>query len=77
MYSVFSGLFDNLHIWAATVRHRAAGIAIAFAPLAGLLALTRLTATDLFVIATCAVLPIVVVEIYKVFLRAQLRHEQA
>jgi Ca2+-transporting ATPase len=74
--SVLTGLFDNLHIWAATATVVALqAFAMAFGPLAKLLALTRLTATDLLVVAACAVLPIVVVEIYKVFLRVRLRHE--
>ena len=76
--SVFSGMFDNLHIWAAAATVVALhAFAITFSPLARLLALTWLTRTDLVVIATCAVVPIVVVEIYKAFLRARLHHEPA
>jgi len=73
--SALSGLFDNLHIWAATATVVALhAFAIAFVPLARLLGLTRLSAADLVVIATCALLPITVVEIHKVFVRARLRH---
>ena len=76
--SVLSGMFDNLHVWAAAATVVALqAFAITFGPLARLLALTRLSAIDLLVIATCAVLPIVVVEIYKAFLRARLRHSAA
>jgi Ca2+-transporting ATPase len=76
--SVLSGLFDNLHIWAAAATVVALqAFAMTFQPLARLLALTSLSATDLLVIATCAVLPMVVVEIYKVWLRAKLRHDTA
>jgi Ca2+-transporting ATPase len=76
--SVLSGLFDNLHIWAAAATVLALqAFAMTFQPLARLLALTSLSAIDLLVIATCAVLPMVVVEIYKVLLRAQLHHDTA
>ena len=76
--SAFSGMFDNLHIWAAAATVIALqALAIAFAPLARLLALTALSSADLVVIATCALLPIAFVEIYKAVLRAQLRHAVA
>lgn len=71
--SVFSGMFDNLHIWAAAATVVALqAFAIGFRPLASLLALTRLSPTDLAVIASCAVLPVVVVEICKAFVRVRL-----
>jgi P-type Ca2+ transporter type 2C len=76
--SVLSGIFDNLHIWAATATVVALqALAIAFPPLARLLALTRPSTTDLVVITSCALLPIVVVEIYKAWVRTRLRHEPA
>jgi Ca2+-transporting ATPase len=76
--SVFTGLFDNLHVWAATATVVALqAFAITFTPLARLLALTRPSGTDLFVIATCALLPIAVVEIYKSAVRMQLRRRAA
>ena len=75
---MLSGIFDNLHIWAATATVVALqALAIAFPPLARLLALTRLSGPDLAVIITCTVLPIVVVEIYKAWVRTRLRHEPA
>jgi Ca2+-transporting ATPase len=70
--SAFQGLFDNLHIWgaAATVIALQA-FAIYFGPLARLLALTRITLIDVAILAACTVLPIVIVEIQKAFVRVK------
>ncbi|HEX2835076.1 MAG TPA: cation-transporting P-type ATPase [Thermoanaerobaculia bacterium] len=76
--SALSGIFDNVHIWAATATVvTLQALAIAFPPLARLLALTRLSGADLAVIIMCAVLPVVVVEIYKTWVRRRLRHDPA
>ena len=71
--SAFAGLFDNLHIWAATATVIALQVfAIAFEPLARLLGLTSLVAADLAVLGACALLPIAIVELYKAFVRARI-----
>ncbi|MBK5258623.1 MAG: cation transporting ATPase C-terminal domain-containing protein [Thermoanaerobaculia bacterium] len=76
--SVFTGLFDNLHIWAAAATVVALqGFALAFPPMAHLLGLTPIRANDLIVIAICALLPIAIVEMQKVFVRARLDHRGA
>jgi len=68
--SVFAGLFDNLHIWAASATVVALQVfAIAFGPLARLLGLTSLVFADLLVLGACALLPIGIVEVQKVFVR--------
>jgi hypothetical protein len=69
-------MFDNLHIWAAAATVAALqAFAMTFGSLAHLLGLTRLSGPDLPVLAICAVLPIAVVETYKVVIRARLRIE--
>lgn len=68
-----AGIFDNIHLWAAaaTVIGLQA-LAVRFRPLARLLDLAPLSATDAVVLAICVLLPIVIVEIQKVFVRAQI-----
>jgi magnesium-transporting ATPase (P-type) len=74
--SATAGLFKNIHIWAATATVIALQIlAIEFRPLARLLDLTRLSAADLIVVASCLLLPIAIVETQKLFVRARLRKE--
>ena len=69
--SAASGLFDNLHIWAAAATVIALQVlAIVFRPLAALLELTPLSRVDLTVVAICALLPIAIVEIQKAIVRA-------
>jgi Ca2+-transporting ATPase len=71
--SAATGLFDNLHIWAALATVVALqALALTFRPLAHLLDLTPVTSTDLLVTAASVVLPIVVVETQKAFARARL-----
>ena len=71
--SAFAGLFDNLHIWAAAATVVAMqAFAMTFGPLARLLGLTSLVFADLAVLGTCALLPIGIVEVQKVFVRARL-----
>ena len=71
--SALSGLFDNLHIWAASATVIALQVfAAAFTPLARLLGFTPIQAADLVVIALCAVLPIAIVETQKVIARAHI-----
>jgi len=69
--SAATGLFDNFHLWAAAVTVVALQmVAITFRPLAHLLDLTPLFAIDGVVLAMCGLLPIAIVEIQKVFVRA-------
>ncbi len=71
--SVFTGLFANLHVWAATATVIGLQIAaLRFPPLARLLDLTRVTVVDVLVIALCAIVPIAVVEVQKSVARAAL-----
>jgi len=71
--SAVDGLFDNLHLWAAAATVLALqAVALLFAPLARLLDLVPLTRTDLVVLASCAIAPIVIVEIQKAIARASL-----
>ncbi|HEX6642945.1 MAG TPA: cation-transporting P-type ATPase [Thermoanaerobaculia bacterium] len=68
--SVFDGLFDNLHIWAAAATVVALqAFAMTFGPLARLLGLTSLVAADFAVLVACAVVPIGIVEVQKMFVR--------
>ena len=70
--SAFAGVFDNLHIWAATATVIALqAFAIFFSPLARLLGLTLLSPRDVLVLALCALAPIAVVEAQKVVVRAR------
>lgn len=69
--SAANGLFDNFHLWAATATVIALQtLAITFRPLARLLGLVPLSAADGLVLAVCTLLPIVIVEIQKAFVRA-------
>lgn len=71
--SAFTGIFDNLHIWAALATVVALHtFAIAFDPMARLIDLTPLNASDLGMIVFAAFLPVAIVEVQKVFLRASL-----
>ncbi len=70
--SALTGLFDNLHIWAATGTVIVLqGFASTFAPLARLLGFTPVRSVDLLVIATCAIVPIAIVEMQKAVTRAR------
>jgi Ca2+-transporting ATPase len=71
--SALSGLFDNPHIWAASATVIALQVfASAFPPTARLLGFAPLRATDLIVIAICAVLPVAIVETQKFIARTRL-----
>jgi Ca2+-transporting ATPase len=71
--SAITGIFDNLHIWAAAATMIALqALVIWFRPLANLLDLTPLSGTDIAVAAGCVLLPIAIVETQKVFVRAGL-----
>jgi hypothetical protein len=71
--SVLSGLFDNLHIWAASATVIGLQVfASTFTPLARLLGLSPIRPVDLVVIATCAVLPIAIVETQKLITRTHI-----
>jgi len=68
--SALSGLFDNLHIWAASATVIALQVfASTFTPLARLLGFTPIRPVDLVVTAICAVLPIAIVETQKAIAR--------
>src|SRR5690349_24886533 len=70
--SAFSGLFDNLHIWAASATVIALQVfAITFEPLARLLRLTSLVVADLGILGACVLLPIGIVEVQKWFVRSR------
>lgn len=76
--SAATGVFDNLHIWAASATVIALqAFAITFHPLARLLDVTSVSAADMVVIAACVLLPIAVVETQKIFVRARLDHRAA
>ena len=76
--SALTGLFGNLHIWAAAATVIALqGCALAFPPLAGLLGFTPVRTIDLIVVASCAIVPIAIVEMQKVIVRARLDHRFA
>jgi len=69
--SAGAGLFDNFHLWAAAATVIGLQIfAVTFRPLARLLDLSPLSAIDAVVLTMCVLLPIVIVEIQKVFVRA-------
>ena len=71
--SVLTGLFDNVHIWAASATVIALQLfASTFTPLARLLGFTPIHAIDVVVIATCALLPIAIVEMQKLIVRRQI-----
>jgi Ca2+-transporting ATPase len=73
--SALSGLFENLHIWAASATVIGLQVfASTFTPLARLLGFTAIQPVDLVAIAICAVLPIAIVETQKVIARARLDH---
>ena len=70
--SALSGLFDNLHIWAASATVIALQVfAIAFGPLARLLGLTSLVFADVVVLGACVLIPIGIVEVQKVVVRSR------
>jgi Ca2+-transporting ATPase len=72
--SAFTGMFENLHVWAASATVVALQIlAIYFTPLARLLDLTRVTRIDLALLAICLALPIAIVEVQKMFVRRSAR----
>ena len=69
-YSAFSGLFRNPFLWIATaVVIGLQGLAIYLKPLASVLDTVVPTSTDWIHIAACFVLPIIIVEITKLFAR--------
>ena len=71
--SALTGLFRNLHIWAAAATVIALqGFALAFPPLARLLGFAPVRTVDLIVVAACAIVPIAIVEMQKVVVRAGL-----
>lgn len=71
--SAATGLFANLHIWAATVTVIALQtFAMTFRPLARLLDLRPAASMDLILVAACALLPIMIVEVQKFLARASL-----
>ena len=76
--SAFTGLFSNLHVWAAVgTVILLQTFAIGFKPLAGLLGLTSLTPRDLILMALCMLLPIAIVEVQKLGVRRQARSSQS
>lgn len=71
--SALSGLFDNLHIWAASATVIGLQVfASTFMPLARLLGFSPIRPADLVVIATCAILPVAIVEAQKLIARAHI-----
>ncbi|HEX6086912.1 MAG TPA: HAD-IC family P-type ATPase, partial [Thermoanaerobaculia bacterium] len=70
--SAIPGMLENRHVWAAAATVIALQLlAITFDPLAALLDLTPLTAIDVAVAVSCALLPIAIVEMQKMFVRAR------
>jgi Ca2+-transporting ATPase len=69
-YSAFSGLFRNPFLWVATaVVIALQGIALYLKPLSSVLNTVMPTSADWWIVGACFVVPIIVVEITKLFAR--------